>query len=342
MESNLLQLFPMDRRYFWKHVAERVHKLQEIRMRVDKPVSLLLSGREYFLDLEGKLVDKPELAYYMREEELEDFLQHICRYSLYAFADELKQGFVTVCGGHRIGIAGQVVVETDGSVRTIKNISSVNIRIAHEIKGVGDKLLPALYQEGRVKNTLLISPPGCGKTTLLRDLIRQISNGNQYGRGRCVGLVDERSEIAGCYQGVPQNDVGIRTDVMDACPKAVGMMLLLRSMAPGVIAVDELGGERDMDALRMAASCGSSIIATVHGERLEEVITKFSLEAGAWEQLFEVFVFLGKKQGVPIIKKVCGREEIHASLVRGNYDCGRMFRTGNVVSAAVHSETSGA
>lgn len=146
-------------------------------------------------------------------------------------------------------------------------------------------------------NTLLISPPGCGKTTLLRDMVRQISDGNAYGKGKCVGVVDERSEIAGCYQGKPQNDVGIRTDVLDACPKALGMMLLLRAMSPQVIAIDELGGTADNEALRMASSCGCKLLATVHGAGLEDVRRKDGMEKLLQEGIFQRFFILGKKDG---------------------------------------------
>lgn len=168
-------------------------------------------------------------------------------------------------GGHRIGLSGQAVLENENSLRTLKNISFVNIRVAHEIRGVADKILPELYKAGRFQNTLIVSPPGFGKTTLLRDLIRQLSDGNAYGPGLRVGVVDERSELAGSYRGRPQNDLGMRTDVLDACPKALGMLLLLRSMSPQVIAVDELGEEQDLRVLHMAASGGCSLLATVHG-----------------------------------------------------------------------------
>ncbi len=306
MEDGLLQLFPMDRRKFWSKTAEMEGKLQEIRMRLHKPVVLIIQGKEWFLDESGQPVDKPFNAYCPTKEELEMLLQHICHYSMYAFEDELRQGFITVSGGHRVGIAGQVVLEANGNVRTIKNISYINIRISHEIKGAADKVMPYVYKEGKLKNTLIISPPGCGKTTLLRDLIRQISNGNTYGQGMCVGVVDERSEIAGSYLGQPQNDIGIRTDVLDACPKALGMMLLLRSMSPQVIAIDELGGEQDIKALHMAASCGSRIVATIHGESREDVARKFEQENLLWEQLFECFLILGKEQGRPVVKKIYG------------------------------------
>lgn len=340
MQKDLLQLFPIDRREFWKTtVAEQAH-IQEIRLRAGKPVIVLYRGGEVFLDRTGRFTDKPSEAYSASEKELSALLNHICHYSPYAFEDEIRQGFVTVEGGHRVGIAGQVVLEGETSVRTIKHISYMNIRVAHEMKGTADKVLPHLYERGRLKNTLIISPPGCGKTTLLRDIIRQVSDGNAYGRGVSVGVVDERSEIAGSYLGCPQNDVGIRTDVLDACPKVLGMMLLLRSMSPKVIAIDELGGKDDLEALRHAAACGSRILATIHGENLQDYVHKL-VNCGMWdEQLFECFLILGKEDGQPVLKNICGKEDVYASFVGRNYDCGRMSGNRSVVSGAIH-RTSG-
>lgn len=324
MQNSLLQLFPLEKRGFWKNVADRQEMLQEIRLRANKPIIVIRKGRECFLDENGTFTDNRGNACYVTEKELDALLKHICHYSPYAFEDEIRRGFITVAGGHRVGIAGQVVLEGESAVRTIKHISYMNIRISHQIKGVADRILPYIYENGRIKNTLIISPPGCGKTTLLRDIIRQVSDGNDYGTGISVGVVDERSEIAGSYMGVPQNDVGIRTDVMDACPKVLGMMLLLRSMAPGVIAIDELGGREDMEALRQAAYCGSRIVATVHGMGIEDYAKKLPDDGKETDPIFECVLILGKENGCPVIRQICGEEEIHAALSGRNHDSGRM------------------
>lgn len=331
MQAGMLQLFPQERRAFWSHVAAESSRVEEIRLRAGRPVFVQMAGLEWCLDRDGAFIPRGENAYCADEEELRNLLLHICNYSLYAFEDELRQGFITVPGGHRVGLAGQIVLAGDGSIRTIKHIHYMNIRISHEIKGAALCVLPYLYQEGRMKNTLILSPPGCGKTTLLRDLVRLVSDGNPYGHGLCVGLVDERSEIAGSYLGQPQNDVGMRTDVLDACPKVLGMTVLLRSMAPQVIAVDELGGTADMEALHMAASCGCSLLATAHGERIEDVARKLGENRFCKERLFDLCIILGRKCGKPALLQVCEKGEIYASLAGNSHDLGRSCRIGNVV-----------
>lgn len=311
MENSILQMFPSAYREFWHRTAKEQEHLQEIRLRVGRPIVLQMEGREVFLTDRGDFTDSVRCSRRAGERELSDMLEHICHYSPYAFEEELRQGFVTVAGGHRVGVAGQAVLEPDGSIRTLKNIAFINIRVSHEKKGAADKILGRMYREGRLKSALIISPPGCGKTTLLRDLIRQVSDGNLYGAGMAVGVVDERSELAGSFMGIPQNDMGMRTDVLDGCPKEKGMLLLLRSMSPQVVAIDELGSEGELKALGQAAACGCRILATVHGENRRDVERRFGLERAFWERLFGLFVVLGKAEGKCVVRQLEeGREEL--------------------------------
>ncbi len=266
-------------------------KLQEIRLRIGKPIIVISDNVEWVM---REVVEK---------EEFMETLEYICKYSLYAFENELKQGFITIEGGHRVGISGQVYVE-NGEVKNFKNISSMNIRVSHEVLHCADRILPYITEEKEVLNTLIVSPPRCGKTTLLRDLVRQVSDGNSYIRGATVGVVDERSEIGGCYLGIPQNQIGMRTDVLDACPKSKGMMMLVRSMAPNVIAVDELGGAEDVRAMEYAMNCGCKFLATVHGSSMEEIRKKPLFENLVKERRFERYIILGKEEGVGSIKGI--------------------------------------
>nr|WP_297863581.1 stage III sporulation protein AA [uncultured Acetatifactor sp.] len=320
MENSILQLFPFHSRSFWQQAAMEQEHIQEIRLRAGRPVIVYMEGRERYLTAQGEFTDAASQARKMTEKELEEMLEHICHYSPYAFEEELRRGFVTVAGGHRVGVAGQAVLEADGSVRTLKNIAFLNIRISHQMKGAADRVLPEMYREGILKNTLIISPPGCGKTTLLRDLIRQISDGNAWGRGRTVGVVDERSELAGAFLGRPQNDMGMRTDVLDGCPKETGMLLLLRSMSPQVIAIDELGSDGELKALGQASACGCGILATVHGENRRDVERRFGRESAFWEKMFELFLVLGREKGKFMIKRVEERGERNVQNFGGLYD----------------------
>lgn len=267
--GQLLLMVPQNIRLRLQHQQMNWKHAEEMRFRIGQPVSIRYPQTDQYLGKDGQLTTDFRKGYVFSSQDMKEFLDYISNYSLYAYEEELKQGFITLLGGHRVGLVGQAVL-VNGEIKTLRNISFANIRIAHEHIGIGETVLPYLYEEEKLCSTLIASPPCCGKTSLLRDLIRCISDGHAGKASKTVGVVDERSELAACYQGVPQNDIGHKTDVLDACPKSIGIEMLLRSMAPEVIAVDELGRESDYEAIQKARHCGCILLATVHGDnRLE-------------------------------------------------------------------------
>ena len=295
-------------------------KAEEIRLRAGRPLLFYMNNREYMLAKEGVFLQtgehSPAGCYMVEPSDIRKIMDRLSEYSMYAYQDELRQGYFTLEGGHRIGITGKAVME-EGKLKTIKYLSFLNIRIAHEKKDCAKKVISYLMKEGRLLHTLILSPPGCGKTTLLRDLIRLLSDGfydmdenkkRRRVRGITVGVVDERSEIGACVRGVPTNDLGIRTDILDGCPKKEGIFLLLRSMAPKVIAVDEIGNPGDFEAVSQAVSSGCVILATAHGNSVEELSDKPLFASFLKENIFERYIVLSGKEGKGTIEGIYSRE----------------------------------
>ena len=290
--DELLRIFSLHIRRILERAAPDFDGLQEIRLRAGRPLAIVERGREVFLTGDGARTREAGAAWRVTAQELRETMEFVGEYSLYAYEDEVRQGYLTIRAGHRVGVAGGTVLDGD-KVKSVRYISCVNVRLSHEVPGCADPVLPYLWGDEGLLHTLIISPPRCGKTTLLRDMVRQISDGSRARRGYTVGVVDERSEICGCFMGIPENDVGIRTDVMDACPKAEGMMMLVRSMAPEVIAVDEIGRYEDIDAIETVLYSGCRLIATVHGSSLSDIQAKPLFQRLAQEQVFERYVILG-------------------------------------------------
>lgn len=277
--------------------------LYEIRLRTGRPLFLCCAGREFFLRREDGT------PYIVSAQDLKESLEYISGYSLYAHEDEIREGYISIQGGHRVGITGKVILDDD-KVMGMKYISCMNVRFAHQILGCADECMRHIRREGTVCHTLIISPPRCGKTTLLRDMIRQISNGNANTPGLIVGVVDERSELAGCWQGIPQNDLGMRTDILDACPKAKGMQMLLRSMSPAVVAVDELGKEEDFRAVESVIHCGCKLLATAHGNSLEDILGQPFFQKLKEMQVFERYIILKKNDVAGQIEEILNERGI--------------------------------
>lgn len=272
--------------------------LTEIRLRVNKPLLLNTHYGEHSL----------KQPYITTALDIFKTIELISNFSLYAFENDLKNGYITIPGGHRVGICGTAVIE-DNRIKTIKNFSGVNFRLCKQVFGASDDIINYIINNFKVLHTMIIAPPSCGKTTIIRDVVKAISYGIEGKlNGTTVGLVDERSEIAGTYQGIPQNDVGPRTDVLDSCPKAIGMIMLLRSMAPSVIVVDELGKKNDVEALQDIVNSGVKVICTVHGADIEEVKKRDNLNKVLQKKIFERYVILSNKKNLGHIKEIYDKE----------------------------------
>ncbi|WP_105618135.1 stage III sporulation protein AA [Vallitalea okinawensis] len=312
----ILPLLSTELREIFQHVSEEIfNDLQEIRLRVQKPIVLNIKDEYYYFSESSELTREQGQGMILNEKDLLHTLELISDYSLYAFEEELKQGYITVKGGHRVGIVGKTILDK-GSVRTIRHISGMNIRIAHEVIDCANLVMPFIKEnENSIYHTLIVSPPRCGKTTLLRDIIRQIADK----LGINVGVVDERSEIAGCYKGIPQKDIGLQTDVLDGCPKAEGMMMLLRSMGPQVIAVDEIGSEEDLHAIQHIIHAGIKLICTVHGYSYEDISRKPVLNRLLEDKIFERIIFLDNSRSVGTVTSIINEKGSEIFKKEGKY-----------------------
>lgn len=296
MGESITGIFPAPLRSVLERLSgDILSRIEEIRIREKRPLEIVFDGHGAFLARDGSMGTADE-AYRPSREDCAKLLDHVTSHSLYSFEEELKRGYITVAGGHRIGLAGRVVMD-QGKVKLIRDIAGFNIRIARAITGCAKPLLPLLTDRmaGTLHHTLIISPPQQGKTTLIRDLARLVSSGEGWQRqGRKVGIVDERSEIAACVRGVPHFDVGPRTDVLDGCPKAEGMMMMIRSLSPEILMVDEIGNVEDSSAIQEALNAGIRVVATAHGRSVEEVARRPGLDGVFREGMFARCVVLGK------------------------------------------------
>lgn len=252
---------------------------EEFRLRVGRPLSVLLA--------EGEVLLEPVVE----SEELETLCDLASEFSRYAAAETLRDGFIPVRGGFRLGLCGTVVMK-EGVPVNVKSFSSAVLRIAREQKGIAEPLLANLFRDERFRNTLILSGPGGGKTTLLRDLVRCLSI-----RGTRVALLDERGEVAAVHYGEPQLDVGPCTDVLDACPKALGIPMVLRAMNPQIIAVDEITAQEDLRAISLAAGCGVGLLATIHAGDVAELKERPLYQKLLEERVFRMMVRIRKIGG---------------------------------------------
>ncbi|MCM3762741.1 stage III sporulation protein AA [Alkalihalobacillus oceani] len=298
MLEDVLRILPETIRQLLKNLEPALqNKIEEIRVRVSRPLEVMVAGKPYYPSGAAGV-------YQVKGDDAAFLLSQLSQYSIYAFEEELRRGFITIKGGHRVGLAGKVVLDK-GQVKTLRDISSFNIRIARETIGAANRLVSELYQ-GRWLNTLIIGPPQSGKTTLLRDLARLISEGvpERQIPSLKVGIVDERSEIAASMKGVPQLQLGGRVDVLDGCPKAEGMMMMIRSMSPDVLIVDEIGRKEDVIAVQEALHAGVNVMTTAHGFSVEDVKRRPALQELIAQGAFERQIELTRRTKPGIVKRI--------------------------------------
>jgi len=277
-------------------------KLEEIRLRAGKPLQIE-GGVSAFVSQRGEVTIDPTRGYTVEEEDIYRTLQLIGGNSLYALEEELKEGFITIPGGHRIGLSGECL-STEGRLLRVKRITSLNIRLTRELIGIADAVLPYIFEGSRPLRTLILSPPQGGKTSLLRDIIRSMGNGEGIDFPLKVGVVDERNEISGSYQGIPQLDIGFCTDALCCCPKKEGVFLLLRSMGPQVIATDEIGKPGDIEFVEEILNAGVGFISTAHAWRLEDLSARPGLKRIWRRGLLERVIILSRRMGTGTLEGV--------------------------------------
>ena len=273
--------------------------IQEIRLRVNRPAAVSLNNSIRYVTEEGQLTYDPDRTVIVSAEDLKRTFEAVCQYSVHSFQREIADGFVTVRGGHRVGVCGTSVIRGD-VIENVKNISSLNFRIAREVTGCADELCKTVFGNG-LQNLILAGPPASGKTTMLRDMARIL------GRNYRVALVDERGELAAVWNGFPQNDVGINTDIFDGYDKPRGIMTALRVMSPQIIICDEIGSEKDMEAVREASRSGVYTAASVHAAAMDELEGK-----GISPDMFGCIAVLSGNSAGKILTVTKGAEKQYA------------------------------
>lgn len=319
--DSILRYFSPDIRIL---IDKNIKDIHEIRLRCEKPLVLVSYGRKKYVSKDGGLSDFSRNAYIVSSKDIEYTFNSVCDYSIHSYENEIAQGFITVSGGHRAGIAGSAAVN-ENRVLAVKYINSINFRIASQIKGCADRIYRELFKD-KLCSVLIAGAPSSGKTTVLKDLCRQL--GERYS----VSVIDERGEIGAVYHGKAQNDVGSMCDIFDGYPKAYGLRTALRVMSPEIAVCDEIGGDDDIEQLISCANSGVRIAASAHAGSIEELYLRPDIRKLLENRVFDYIVMLGDRSSPGTVRKIERISYDGLEALRNNYDsvCFVDDRSGNV------------
>ncbi len=288
----------------------------EVRLRSEKPIVLNTLKGIRFLDYYGTLTENiTEDTVICSLHQVSETFNRLCCYSVHSYISGIVKGYITTEGGHRAGISGTAVCDNSGNITSIKDVSGINLRISRQITGSADKIISELY-DGKLQSIIIAGPPSSGKTTVLRDAVRQLSSAGNFYK---VALVDERQEIASVNSGIPQNDVGINCDILDGYPKKEAMMIALKTMSPDVIALDEVGDESEIEAIRLAVNSGVRFIVTIHASDYNELIHRPQIKRLIETYSFSKVVML-KKEPIGEIAEIYDTKELRDEIIRCSHN----------------------
>ncbi len=277
--------------------TDELESINEIRLRTGKPLCAVVKGVCRYVGKSPRLLDSPERGSICTDAQIQKTFMGVCRHSVYAYEDKISEGYVTLPGGHRAGICGRTV-RTDGMYR-LSEVYGICVRVAGERKNCALKIAERLGKNGSLKSGIIISPPGGGKTTMLRDAARILSNS-----GVRVCIIDERGEIAALHNGIPQLDVGVNTDVIDNMDKAKAIMIACRSLCPEIIVFDEIGSVAQARAVTAALNCGVAVLTSFHGEDFESALLRPQLSMLVAAQTIDYAFVLGDARSPGTIRRV--------------------------------------
>lgn len=285
-----------------------IDKINEIRLRLNKKAVVMIGNKSYYLSANG-LTGNAEKAYEVNKELIDDIVKRACENSVYAYNSQIRNAYLTVLGGIRIGLTGEAVYEK-GILKTLKNINGLAIRLPHEVRGCSIPLLPYLFKNDFL-NTLIVSPPGAGKTTMIRDIIYQMSQ-----KGYCYNILlcDERFEVANCFNGEATLDVGNFCDTLSGTTKAYAFEKGIRSLRPDIIVTDEISHTQDYESIMYASTCGVNVLASVHAKNLEDLKTKKDFEILLKNKVFKRIVILSTREGAGTVEAIYDENLRYVSL----------------------------